>query len=188
MVNFTILAGGYTAAISVFSFNTDTSKLSLVGTPSGGENPGWVQAAPGSKAVLCETGDGGVASFRVGSGGDLTQVSRGYSSGSPASLGVLPNGKEVVVANYDVGSVTSFPIGDDGLTLGDATPILQLEGSGPNPDRQTSPHPHHVVPYGDEVLIPDLGSDKVWRLVKGSSGGYEVAASVDMVPGSGPRH
>ncbi|KZV85417.1 hypothetical protein EXIGLDRAFT_775571, partial [Exidia glandulosa HHB12029] len=101
MVNFTILAGGYTAAISVFSFNTDTSKLSLVGTPSGGENPGWVQAAPGSTAVFAtqETGDGGVASFRVGSGGDLTQVSRGYSSGSPASLGVLPNGKEVVVAN-----------------------------------------------------------------------------------------
>lgn len=104
-----------------------------------------------------------------------------------------------------MGSVTSFPVGDDGVTLGDPTPILQLEGSGPNPDRQTSPHPHNVVEYGDEVLIPDLacppscfvirhpdrfmqGSDKVWRLIKGSSGGYEVAASVDMVPGSGPRH
>lgn len=190
MVNFTIIAGGYTAALSVFSFNSETTKLSLVGTPSGGDQPGWVQVGPDHKSLFAtqEVGDGGVASFTLSATGDVTQVSRGHSSGSPASLGVLSNGKEVVVANYDVGSITSFPIGDDGVTLGDATPILQLQGSGPNPDRQTSPHPHNVVEYGDEVLIPDLGSDKVWRLVKGTSGGYEVAGSVDMVPGSGPRH
>jgi len=43
------------------------------------------------------------------------------------------------------------------------------------------------VPFADEVLVPDLGSDKVWRL--GQEGDTRaLMGSVDIAPGSGPRY
>lgn len=44
-----------------------------------------------------------------------------------------------------------------------------------------------AVEYGKEVLIPDLGSDRVWRLVK-ESGAWVTKAFIQQPLGSGPRH
>jgi len=128
-----------------------------------------------------------VASFNVNADGSLEPVSRTNSGGAPVSLAIY-NGTEIVTADYDTGIVTSFPIGEDGVTLGDATPSFTLVGSGPNSSRQAGPHPHNLVQHGNEVLISDLGSDKVWRIVKSDSGAWQLAGSIDQVPGSGPRH
>jgi 6-phosphogluconolactonase (cycloisomerase 2 family) len=65
--------------------------------------------------------------------------------------------------------------------------FIQFSGTGPNFDRQESSHPHEVYFYNDELLIPDLGADKTWRLTKGPSG-WEVKGSIDYPPGAGPRH
>lgn len=69
--------------------------------------------------------------------------------------------------------------------------VLQLNGSGPNPDRQESSHPHQVVaiPGRNEILVPDLGADRTWRLAYDDRGGVlSVQGSVTYPPGSGPRH
>ncbi|EJD54643.1 putative isomerase YbhE [Auricularia subglabra TFB-10046 SS5] len=190
MVSYTIFAGTYAAAISVYSFDSSTSKLTLLGMPNGGERPGWLQLSSNKKILFAtqETTAGGAASFLIGTSGTLTQKSRQTSARAP-SLAVVRRGREVVVGHYDTGSLTSFPVAHDGYTLGPATPLLQFEGSGPDPERQLSPHPHHIVEYGEELLVPDLGSDKVWRLTKNAeTGGWEIAGALDQVPGSGPRH
>jgi len=81
--------------------------------------------------------------------------------------------------------------------LGDDVPytppraVLQLNGSGPNHDRQESSHPHQVVtiPGRNEILIPDLGADRTWRLAYDDRRGVlSVQGSVTYPPGSGPRH
>lgn len=190
MVNYTIFAGTYAAAMSVFHFDSSTSKLTLLNTPNGGERPGWLQLSPNKHVLFAtqETTAGGAASFLISANGTLTQKSRQTSARAP-SLAVVRHGREVVVGHYDAGSLTSFPVAHDGFTLGPATPLLQFEGSGPDPERQLSPHPHHIVEYGEELLVPDLGSDKVWRLTKNAeTRGWEIAGAVDQVPGSGPRH
>jgi len=69
--------------------------------------------------------------------------------------------------------------------------VLQLNGSGPNVDRQGSSHPHHVVavPGRNEILVPDLGSDRTWRFAYDDQRGVlSLRGSVTYPPGSGPRH
>ncbi|KAF8058603.1 Lactonase, 7-bladed beta-propeller-domain-containing protein [Lyophyllum atratum] len=60
----------------------------------------------------------------------------------------------------------------------------------PNLTRQESAHPHQVVlhPEREELLVPDLGSDKVWRFVKDLQGVWKPMGHVHFTPGSGPRH
>jgi len=81
--------------------------------------------------------------------------------------------------------------------LGDDVPYapprteLQLNGSGPNYDCQESSHPHQVVTISgrNEILIPDLGADRTWRLgYDDRQGVLSVQGSVTYPPGSGPRH
>ena len=67
-----------------------------------------------------------------------------------------------------------------------------LKGSGPNLDRQKSPHAHSV--YVDQenrfLYTCDLGSDRIWIFRLGA-GGKLVSADPPAAispPGSGPRH
>jgi 6-phosphogluconolactonase (cycloisomerase 2 family) len=64
---------------------------------------------------------------------------------------------------------------------------MEFSGTGPNLDRQDVPHPHEAYVYNNELLVPDLGADKTWRLVKGSTG-WEVGGAIEYPAGSGPRH
>lgn len=50
-------------------------------------------------------------------------------------------------------------------------------------------NPHMVLPYGDEILVPDLGADKIWRLTEdGSPGNWKINGFIEQPQGSGPRH
>lgn len=68
--------------------------------------------------------------------------------------------------------------------------IVQLSGSGPNTGRQQSSHAHQAILHPDrcEMLVPDLGADKVWRFSKNDTGKWEIRGFVQYEPGSGPRH
>ena len=74
---------------------------------------------------------------------------------------------------------------------------LQFFGTGPDPARQEKSHPHHVYlhkavnpPGQHEILVPDLGADKTWRLARSSSGLWERRGEIvySENPGGGPRH
>ncbi len=52
-------------------------------------------------------------------------------------------------------------------------------------------HPHHIIQLPDsrDVLVPTLGSDKVWWMRwRDGDGGWEVVDRLDTPGGSGPRH
>jgi 6-phosphogluconolactonase len=123
--------------------------------------------------------------------GKLTLLNRRASGGAtPAHLALDPTGKLLVAANYTGGSVSAFPIADDGR-LGEATAIVQHHGSSINPKRQREPHPHQVAfdPSGQNVLVPDLGMDKILKYRVDVAEGTLTAAGAAAVPaGSGPRH
>jgi hypothetical protein len=52
MVNFTILAGGYTNFVASYLFNTDTNALSLLNTSPTGANPSWIVGHPTNQSIL----------------------------------------------------------------------------------------------------------------------------------------
>ena len=69
--------------------------------------------------------------------------------------------------------------------------VLQFNGSGPNTDRQQSSHPHDVVaiPGRSEIVVPDLGADRAWRVVYDEEqGALSLQGEVTYPPGTGPRH
>ncbi|KAG9095660.1 hypothetical protein FRC07_011062, partial [Ceratobasidium sp. 392] len=132
---------------------------------------------------------GAVASFAVGSQGRLTQIASVSTGGdSPAHMLVSSSGNEIVAMNYNSGSGLNVPLTADKSRFGSPYPVIKFTGSGPNPSRQTSPHPHEIIEYGSEYLIPDLGSDKIWRLTKSSSGALQNSGYIQQPSGSGPRH
>lgn len=56
---------------------------------------------------------------------------------------------------YNGGNGRNVALTADKGHFGTAYPVITFSGSGPSP-RQTSSHPHQVVEYGSEYLVPDL--------------------------------
>jgi 6-phosphogluconolactonase len=130
-----------------------------------------------------------LASVALRPDGTLVLLSRVASGGDGGChLALSPGGRHVVVAHYGSGTVASVAVGPDGRLSG--PPVTHaFRGAGPDPERQRGPHAHQVVWHGDELLVPDLGSDRVHRLHLAPDGGLQPSAPpVVLPPGSGPRH
>src|SRR5882724_9244316 len=68
--------------------------------------------------------------------------------------------------------------------------VVSFIGSGSIISRQEASHPHQVVvhPTREEVLVPDLGSDKIWRLSRDGSEYVGDQGHIGISAGGGLRH
>src|SRR5579862_4436653 len=85
--------------------------------------------------------NGAVSSFSIDPGtGKLKFLNQQPSMGThPCHIVVDKTGKNVIVANYNSGSVAVLPVAKDGQ-IGEATCVIQDTGKSINPDRQAGPH------------------------------------------------
>ena len=139
--------------------------------------------------------DGGVVSaFRIDhESGELVELNRRSSGGAgPCHVSVDATGRFVFVANYTEGTIAMLPIEADGR-LGDATDVVEHEGSSVDPERQADPHPHSISPGPANrfVYVPDLGTDHVviYR-IDADEGRLRPtdATHATVHEGAGPRH
>lgn len=70
------------------------------------------------------------------------------------------------------------------------TTLAHLEGKGPNEARQQSAHPHHIhiIEERQEIIVPDLGGDRVYRFKQDATGSWAVVDDTLHAPGLGARH
>ena len=196
-----LYVGTYTGKVSKgiyrLRFNDATGKLGAPELAAEMGNPSFLAIDPARK-LLVAVGEmdrprlgGGVRSYSIGAEGKLTAINeQPTQGGGPCHVNIHPSGKVVLVANYGGGSVASFPLDADGK-LGPAGSFIQHEGSGPNKDRQEKAHAHsiNVDPSGKYALAADLGADKVFVYkIDLDNAKLIPAGSVDIAPGSGPRH
>lgn len=137
---------------------------------------------------------GAVSSFSIEPNtGKLTLISQQPSMGTrPCHVVLDKTGRNVIVANYNSGSVAVLPVNNEGK-LGEPTCVIQDTGSSVNPTRQTGPHAHCVALSPDNrfAFVCDLGIDKVLIYKFDAEHGKLIAndpAFVSVKPGSGPRH
>ncbi len=114
-------------------------------------------------------------------------------SAGPCYINTDREGRFVVTANYSGGTVSVFPIADDG-SLKPASKVFEFEGSGPDPTRQTKPHLHSVVFSPDQryLFAADLGTDKLHKFTVDEEFPFFLSVGTpeafEVEPGSGPRH
>jgi 6-phosphogluconolactonase len=162
----------------------------------GFQNPSFLALSPGGQRVYVveEVSAGRVNALafddKTGQLAALnTQPGRGDS---PCHVAVDRTGRWVLVGNYSSGNLSVLPVQPDG-SLGLATQTIQHEGRGPNPQRQEKPHVHSVnlAANNRDVIVPDLGIDKLVAYTLDARTGTLAPASpphVAVAPGAGPRH
>ncbi|KAG9123157.1 hypothetical protein FRC07_000170 [Ceratobasidium sp. 392] len=192
---FTLLVGAYGSVITGVRFDPSSKSLSVTGSSDSGTNPSWISTHPLNNSVLLATNEvnpvGGVASFIITdrTKGVAEKISKSSSFGAdPAHLAGLSKARQVAVMDYSSGTGAFIPLGADLFTLNEARAQKITFNA-------TVSHPHQAVEVGDEVLVPDLGADKVWRLRQQlpSTGqapvpNWQVRGFVQQPAGSGPRH
>lgn len=201
-MTYKLLAGGYTdGGLYSLSFDAANKKLKLGESRiPAGSNPSWIATHPSDNTVVFATNevdDGRVLAIKLAgmdaSDGVTGEPVKNVSSGGACPAHLLVTKDAIVPGNYMGGSILNVPYSVSPLSLADTSKerkegdFVQFNGTGPNADRQEASHPHEVYAYENELLIPDLGADKTWRLTKGAAG-WDLKDSIDYPAGSGPRH
>lgn len=161
-----------------------------------GENPSYCARGRGRSLYCVNENENGTlrhmspACYSGGLCASTRSSSTPTGAGGSTHVAVLPrrrDGRErVVVANYG-GAVTSFVRDGDEYETFKYTvdPSLASFKTG----QQSEPHPHMALPlYDGSVLVPDLGSDRVWRFDFANDGKLSVRDVLKMRLGDGPRH
>jgi len=202
LVYFGTYTSGISKGIYVARFDSTTGKLSEPELAAAARNPSYLAVHPTGKFLYAvgELNDaqgqraGAVSAFaRDPKTGKLTLLNQQTSGGTgPCHVSVDATGQCVLVANYGGGSIAALPVRADG-SLGEAATTIQHTGASVNPQRQTKPYAHFIIPSPDNrfALVCDLGLDKVllYQLAPATAKltPNEPAAGV-VPPGSGPRH
>jgi 6-phosphogluconolactonase len=201
---YTIDEGKVTGSQGIYSLQWDSATGSLSGIRAVADtaNPSFLALHPNGRFLYAVNEDstpgatGRVTAYAIpdgASGAPLRELGSVSSTGQgPCHLTVDPSGKWLFVANYFSGSIAVYPIAADGH-LAQASQTIQHHGSGPVTGRQDSAHAHEVVlsPDGHFLLVPDLGSDKVFIYRFDASTGKLSAndpAAATFPGGYGPRH
>jgi 6-phosphogluconolactonase len=137
---------------------------------------------------------GGVVAFSIApETGALHQINEQPSGGAgPCHLVVDKAGKNVIVANYEGGSVAVLPIDERG-GLKRASSIQLHHGKGVNRERQEAAHAHSVNldPANRFAFVADLGVDKIFVYRFDAAAGKlspNQPPAVKVAAGAGPRH
>jgi len=197
-----ILIGTYTEpeesdseGVYVYRMDNSSGKLSYKKIVKGMPNVSFMAKHPWLELIYAvnETEE-----FEGEPGGGVSMLSRDYdvlhkqsSAGEhPCYISIEQTGRFALVANYTSGRVAMLSIGADGQLL-PASDVVQHVGSSVHPERQTSPHPHCIIPDPANrfAIAVDLGLDKllVYRMDL-KSGKLQIYNEVNLDACSGPRH
>lgn len=195
--------GSLSHSIYLCELGPDGGSLTVVDSFAGARGASYLDLSPGNKYLFAidqeawseESAHSTVASFSVESPGlALKLINKQSSEGSGiCHIHCAQEGNYIFAANYGSGHATALPVKENG-EIEAASSVVIGEGSGPVENRQGGPHAHQVMldPGQNFLLVPDLGTDKIWIYsFDGASGALSpnpAQAFFELAPGSGPRH
>jgi 6-phosphogluconolactonase len=188
--------------IYAYTFDPGTGKLSPLGVAVESEDPSFLAVHPSGRYLYAVNEidhfgaqkSGAVSAFSIDAKtSKLTIINQAATRGAgPCHVSLDKTGKNVLVANYDGGSVAVFPVREDG-GIAPASAFVQHSGSSVNKERQEGPHAHWIGTSPDNrfALVADLGLDEVLVYRFNAAKGTLIASDppfAKLNPGAGPRH
>ncbi|KAF8160257.1 Lactonase, 7-bladed beta-propeller-domain-containing protein [Mycena galopus ATCC 62051] len=189
MVKFTIYTGGYTTFIVSYLFDTQSASLTYLDTIPTTPNCSWITPHLTNPNLIYAVNEvaplGALQVYETTPGGGLILLDEVTSGGDgPAFCAPLTTG-QVAIMNYGSGNGEIIPTVNGGTKFDNSTTVLV---TFPPPPGGMS-NPHMAYEHGNEVFVPDLGGDKVWRIGQtGPPGKFSIHGLVTQPLGSGPRH
>ncbi|GMF48031.1 unnamed protein product [Phytophthora fragariaefolia] len=161
----------------VYTYKFDSSDGSLIPL-------GITQSYPGTQT-------GYVSALRMRPNGTLELLNTLEShGGNPTHISLNPSEEVVVVSNYD-GSLSMFPLNDDGSLANESFHQDFPIGSKVVMDQQATGHIHSSIwlPNSNHVVAANLGSDELLQYeLETTKKTLKSIATIKRPPGSGPRH
>lgn len=201
----TMLVGTYTSGqskgIYSFRFNEENGTATPLSETTV-ENPSYLVPSSDGKFVyaVSELSDerAAVNAFAFDKKKGTFRLLNTQKTGGEDPCYIITNGKNVITANYSGGSISVFPITQNGSLLPTST-VLKFEGSGADQERQEKSHLHCVciTPDGKYLFADDLGTDQIYKFMIHPDANAEnkeaflrkgIPASYKVKAGSGPRH
>lgn len=196
------ILAGKGKGIYCYELESETGDLQLVSENTGIANPSYLTLdnnrrflyAVNELKMYAGKASGAVSAFALDPDTrQLTFLNQRATEGTdPCHVVVNAGNDHVYVANYMSGSVCVLPIEADG-TLGEASQVIQHEGSSVNSDRQSGPHAHSTIfdATHQYALVADLGLDKLMTYKTDANRGTLTPNDRPFHqtdPGSGPRN
>lgn len=181
--------------IYIFTFNEDTLEMKQINHIETNDFPSYMICADHNLYVTYKNASslnngGGIGSFTIYNNELVLNNNYGSSGRSYTHLCIDDEKKYIFAANYHGGATASYRIENKSIK----EKICAVRHTGRGPDllkRQTSPHAHNVgiTPDKKYVYSVDLGADKV-IMYKYDHGilKEDNDRTLNVVPGSGPRH
>ena len=213
--DYQLLVGSYTAGQSqgIYRLNFDSATGQIDAKPLQvvkSENPSWLTLSNDLRHlyVVNENGPGQadpvgrVSSYAIDpKTRELSLINQVQSLGNePTHSSLSGDASHVFVSNYSVaedpgGTLAVLPVGADGK-LESVVQMSSHPASRVNPERQMSAHVHSTIssPDGRYVFSNDLGADRIFVYRFDPKANPQLPliaatpASVQLPPGSGPRH
>lgn len=186
--------------VTIFTLTEDVLLSSLtVTTAKAGENPSYCAVgrdgglASESPAIYCVNENGKGTLTRLIFNEDMSVRSTQAETGASTPIHVavvkdtaIDGSERIVVANRNA-AVTSLT----STAARYETDVFQIEQefASSTQGEQAVPHPHMILELGgNQVLVPDLGSDRIWQFAIADDGKLERIGDLQMLVGDGPRH
>jgi 6-phosphogluconolactonase len=205
--NYLMYVGTYTGkgskGIYAFRFDPAAGKFQDLGLAVATQNPSFLAVHPNGRFLYAVNEishfqrmehSGAISSFSIDPATAKLRLlnTQGSLGDGPCHLTLDKQGKSLIVANYNNGSIAAYPVAPDGL-LNDSASFFQHNGSGAIPHRQDGPHAHCVLLSPDQrfALVADLGLDEVLVYHFDAARASLTANDppfIKVAPGAGPRH
>lgn len=196
-----LLVGTYTKdgskGIYLLQLDTITGQLKAISHTDHVSNPSFLAITKDKQFVYAVNEDamGSISAFAFNAKKDQLQfINKVATKGAhPCHISISPDEKNIFVANYTGGSLTSFHRFADGR-LSNAQQFIQNTGSSIDSIRQSKAHVHgsFFSPDGKWLLVNDLGMDQTQIYAYQANMHPPLkqtsASAIQAVPGAGPRH
>ncbi|MCK0159208.1 lactonase family protein [Allomuricauda sp. F6463D] len=184
-----------------FLFNSSDGSITPNGKVIKQDSPTWLEVHPNGQFLIAthelshhtgvDEGVGFITAYKIQPDGDLVAISTQSTGGRGNTCATFDRtGCFLLVTRYWEGGISVLPFDPDTGIIGKVTAKPDHSGTGPDPVRQSMPHPHGIIgdPKTDLVYATDLGTDQVHQYILDTkTGELEPHGNIKLTSGSGPR-